>query len=625
MNVEPKFESVGSFFNPNIYYEVPRYQRSYAWEQFEIDDFLNDLKRCFLAELYGDPKEHFFGAIVTIEHKIRGSRIITYELIDGQQRMATFVLLGAILIEEFDKVLKILNRESPPPPETSWEISAIESLKNGLKERFVSFETVDATSKKNHPVISLSKVDRDFFHNLVNGQKPHVDPAIKSHQRLENAFQCIGEMVDELKAHGLNNTQADYYDQLIGRLQLFDKVLQGALMIVNMIAYDKPDAFKLFQVINNRGKSISQGDMLRTHTLEILEDFNEHQQRVEQLWNQILIDNADDTYQYLKWIFSAKTGQQPRTNTLFEDYLDLYFPESRLFDPGDGQRASLVLTEADNIRDQVDALREEFMVSRNLKKGHWPFDNTHQLITEREQYRVFALIKELKYEDCIPLLIAATKLPQQHFSEIVQMLERFWFRFWVVCKNYPPLAIPVFYEEAKKISDNPGQYRITSLRTRLNELLNQEADDRKFKQMLAHMEYNDESGVSNKPLKYFLASIEDYSAWYDGGARRHPVCMENSLTKLNELTIEHVYARNIAAENRVTELESRKHNLGNLTLLPRRPDDEGNKPFEDKKTVYRTSSITLNQKIAEKPRWTSRVVTIRKNELIDMACAIFLA
>lgn len=72
MQVNPQYNAVGTFFSDKAVFIVPVYQRSYAWEKEEIDDFLKDLEKVFYARKAGKPKIHFLGSIITVEYPLQG-------------------------------------------------------------------------------------------------------------------------------------------------------------------------------------------------------------------------------------------------------------------------------------------------------------------------------------------------------------------------------------------------------------------------------------------------------------------------------------------------------------------------------------------------------------------------
>ena len=69
-------------------YEVPIYQRNYAWEKDEISALIQDVYDAYAAK----KQTYFIGTLVSF-HK--GDQI--YEVIDGQQRLTTLYLLLSFL------------------------------------------------------------------------------------------------------------------------------------------------------------------------------------------------------------------------------------------------------------------------------------------------------------------------------------------------------------------------------------------------------------------------------------------------------------------------------------------------------------------------------------------------
>ena len=99
MRVEPEYAAVGTLFTNNPMFRVPKYQRSYAWETFEVEDYVKDLSICYDKRTSSTPINHSFGGLVSVEKSVIGVvRQHEYELVDGQPRMSTIVLTVGALI-----------------------------------------------------------------------------------------------------------------------------------------------------------------------------------------------------------------------------------------------------------------------------------------------------------------------------------------------------------------------------------------------------------------------------------------------------------------------------------------------------------------------------------------------
>jgi uncharacterized protein with ParB-like and HNH nuclease domain len=100
MNIEPAYTSIGSLFAYKPMFFIPKYQRAYAWDAESVSDFIKDLKKCFEKRRSNIPVNHFFGGILSVKHSVLGTvNQHKYEIIDGQQRIATFTLLVSCLVK----------------------------------------------------------------------------------------------------------------------------------------------------------------------------------------------------------------------------------------------------------------------------------------------------------------------------------------------------------------------------------------------------------------------------------------------------------------------------------------------------------------------------------------------
>src|ERR687894_717120 len=118
MDLNPAYTCVGSLFENKPMFFIPKYQRAYAWETESIKDFIKDLKNCFLKRKGQAPISHFWGGILSVEYPVLGVvRQHKYEIIDGQQRAATFTILMTCIVKMYKELLD----EATSPGETTNE------------------------------------------------------------------------------------------------------------------------------------------------------------------------------------------------------------------------------------------------------------------------------------------------------------------------------------------------------------------------------------------------------------------------------------------------------------------------------------------------------------------------
>ena len=86
-------------------FSIPSLQRPYAWEENNVQDFIDDtvVLLGFLQEHRGkEIGEHLFGTVVTI-----GQHGLEQQIVDGQQRMTTVTLALALLMAQL--LFKVFN------------------------------------------------------------------------------------------------------------------------------------------------------------------------------------------------------------------------------------------------------------------------------------------------------------------------------------------------------------------------------------------------------------------------------------------------------------------------------------------------------------------------------------
>ena len=86
------------FFGEMNVYEIPIYQRNYAWEKKEIDALVRDVHDAFIKDNNENKTIYYIGTLVSYN---KGDQV--YEIIDGQQRLTTIRLILDALNSQDEK------------------------------------------------------------------------------------------------------------------------------------------------------------------------------------------------------------------------------------------------------------------------------------------------------------------------------------------------------------------------------------------------------------------------------------------------------------------------------------------------------------------------------------------
>lgn len=603
MDITPSHVSVGSLFHESLIFYVPKYQRGYAWGDAEISDFLKDIEEAYDARLNDNPKTHFFGGIVSVRKAIPGAaHEEKCELVDGQQRIATFVILMAKVTKVYQNLL-----DTEEIPDDTEEI--IEKRIEDLNKSYFQID-IDINRKvEKFYKLKLSKADKNEFHNLLYDRGITVER--DSHKKLKQAFNSIENWVDNL---------IEGCDDLSEKLDVLERtkqIIDEDLSIIHIVTTSKKDAIKLFQVLNNRGISLTEGDLLRARTLELLEsdEFIEQQDSIEKAWDEILKDAPSDTEDYLRWIYASYEGTRAGKSTLFDDFLEAFYPEDNL--------DQIEKENADQIVETTLELQKEFEKCRKISKGNWPYEELDNPITDWDIDRLNTLTNELNHTNCIPVLLAACKLSQADFSNIIQLTERMFFRYKLVCNEHITSLNNLYNSQAEIIRNDIEGYEVDSYKQALSELQDRKVQNDKFNNQLEELLYQTSSG--NKKVKYCLMTLNYYLDWCENGAEGEPECYdETTVFNFSNTTVEHIYPRNAEEDDKDEDLEKVKHKLGNLTVLaPRDNKAAENATFNDKQEVFRQSNIALSRMLTDYDEWGVEDFQNRNEDIKGMCLLVF--
>ena len=75
-------------------FNIPKYQRAYAWQEKQLADFVDDIENQRLDKAY------FFGTIL-FQEKGKSENDFEYiDIVDGQQRITTLIIFMKLLLDQ---------------------------------------------------------------------------------------------------------------------------------------------------------------------------------------------------------------------------------------------------------------------------------------------------------------------------------------------------------------------------------------------------------------------------------------------------------------------------------------------------------------------------------------------
>lgn len=199
-------QSLEQFF-ASKFFNIPKYQRSYAWEKQNVRELFEDIK-----EALDTNANHYIGTVVLA----KTDESAVFNIVDGQQRMTTILMFISVLIRRLE------DKED----------------QDFYRRYYIKQKTV----------FKLTPLERDkaFYFQLLEG-KAVSEPESKSqrfmleaNEEMENLANCsIKDPLTFLKAI-------------------------ASLSILEFVEENESDAIRIFQTVNDRGRDLSKMDKIKS-------------------------------------------------------------------------------------------------------------------------------------------------------------------------------------------------------------------------------------------------------------------------------------------------------------------------------------------------------------------------
>ena len=561
IKIEGAGYQIKKVFSDDFVFNIPNYQRPYAWTTEQTEQLLIDL-----IDALGDESTdinnippYFLGNIVLIKPLDKSES----EVIDGQQRLTTLTILFAVLKEllKSDELTKYIRQ-----PE----------------------DIFGGTSARSRLI--LRERDRDFFEEYIqnsNGikklQKIHSDSLADSQRNIvENTRLLLERIIKELPEESQ-------------KLRLTQFLLQRCyLVIVHTPDFDS--AYKIFSVLNDRGLNLSITDILKADIIGKLSQSQEEKytRKWEDLEQLLGRKNFTELFSYIRMIYAQ--------NRLESSVLKSF--RSHVLEREENKNPCYLIDEViqplakalDNIKNctfaSIESASEINQLFRWLQRiGYSDWIAPAILYLKKYRHEPEQLLKFFTY---LERLAAGLMILKVH---ITKRIKRYADIIKVIESNGnlyafdSPLQLSI--EEQQKISD----LRKQALRDRLDGDI-----------------YNTYK-ARNARLYILLrlnSAISDGDPSYDSYKK---ITIEHILPQNPKPDSQ--WLNWFSTEEKETYL----HRLSNLVLLSRQKNSSAsNYDFQQKKEKYFNSPVStfaLTVQVLKEPEWTPKIVEARQRYLLE--------
>lgn len=573
-------------------FEIPSYQRGYAWQIRQLKDFWNDLEH---VSKLGD-KFHYMHSL-TLRESENEFESSAFEIIDGQQRLATSLIL-------LDLLAKITQNKDP-----KYSLINLEPILSykyyGLSE---AFRAIMEEEK------DLERFQTSFYaKNLID------------------AYAFFKEKISDTPIEALE--------------KMFDALIKKMLFSVVELNDNRIDPFSSFETINNRGKDLSTLELLKNRLHFVAHKICDGK-KLEKLQNEI-----NDTYTRI--YYDLRHFKDDHLEDFLKHFVAYYYGEK-----GDFKKRLLEMefnahkryTDNTNFNDEDEYERIDdllFYLSYSSNVWHFLhtldekaialiFDDNRKLEIEitpkmRNLLEKMRRLNALSYNAFLPLLLSLFTIQlavrsgsERHYTTkelegLLEYLERFGFLVYGVAgkdtakKEWIRLAFKAiqacrFWGDKITIEDLPT---------------------------LEKSFFNRQGNSGLELLEENIHSKKNTEKWYQWGKALNYLLYEYELYHNPETTlnfdssiesIEHILPQKpdqgySAKEKSWAKNPHIVHALGNLLLIPKNANSSlSNKPFDEKRKQYLKGSYS-EKEVAKNASFGVAQIKERSEKLLDFLIA----
>ncbi|MGL2881461.1 DUF262 domain-containing protein [Helicobacter pylori] len=567
-------------------FEIPSYQRGYAWQIRQLKDFWNDLEH--VSKL--GSQFHYMHSLTLreLENEFENS---AFEIIDGQQRLATSLILLGLLAK---------TTQNKDPKYSLINLEPILSYKYyGLSEAFRA--------------ITEEEKDLEAFKTSFYAKN------------LIDAYAFFKEKIS---------------DTPVGTLEkMFDALIKKMLFSVVELKDNRIDPFSSFETINNRGKDLSTLELFKNRLHFVAHKICDGE-KLEKLQNEI-----NDTYTRI--YYDLRHFKDDHLEGFLKHFVAYYYGEK-----GDFKKRLLEMefnahkryTDNTNFNDEYEKIDDLlFYLSYSSKVWHFLhtldeksialiFDDNRKLEMEitpkmRNLLDKMRRLNALSDNAFLPLLLSLLTIQlvgrstneqpytTQELEGLLEHLERFGFLIYGVAgKN---TAKNEWIELAFKAIQ---AYRFWGDKITIEDL---PALEKNF--------FNRQGNSALELLEESIHSKKNTEKWYQWGKALNYLLYEYELHHNPETTlnfdgsiesIEHILPQKpdqgySAKEKNWAKNPNIVHALGNLLLMAKNANSSlSNKPFDEKRKQYLKGSYS-EKEVAKNASFGVEQIKERSEKLLD--------
>jgi len=568
-------------------FQIPDYQRGYAWEEKQWKDFVQDIDALIDDKIIS----HYTGTIVIYQPSKKPTenygtkRLEIVDVVDGQQRLTTCSLYLSIIIKELVKISQEdFNAEIPI------------YLYSGSKSK-----------------LRLNNDTADFYLDLISKGVSNIEANSVHQKRIYDAYCFLKKHIEEQLTKRVDKGE-DYLRDL------FDAIIRKLNFSFYPIEVES-EIGMTFELMNSRGKNLSSMELLKNYLMywvyrNILdnsekEDFTS---KINKTWKEVYVNIAKcngSESQCLRIAWTLFVNYTPKNWNGYSGFKSDEVIPLRNFNSKSKEDVKEFLLKF------VDGLA---LISKHYSAIIKPNNNSFE---ENELNLLTKIRNAGNIANYLPLMVASrikketNEVTKDDYFDLLKSLEIFSYRVFLWEGKRSNAGLSKFYRWADDVFSS--KHSLKSVTDWIYGTINWYSPENGFRKSLTE----DFFGWYHyrRLLKYTLF---EYELFLLKGKNKPKLNWED----LTDSTIEHILPQNPDSNSnwliKWTDEERKKylHDISNL-VLTKDNSRYSNFEFDRKKGIagsgfsYSNSDIRQERKIAEYDDWTPDTCKKRREELTN--------
>lgn len=270
------------------HYKVGYFQREYKWERNNLEDLIIDLERSFNSNWseshtqkdVANYDKYYMGPIVLFQEDAE------FSIVDGQQRLTSFILLMIYLNHKCKDILGVTNK-----------------YKGYIYSDYFGTESYNINIDERNQILDVLYNNRELNDSIIDNESA------------KNILYRYNDIVELFPANLLEKNV----------LLLFTNWLTEKLVFIEILTQTSESAYTIFETMNDRGLNLSQTELLKSFLLSNVK-VEEKIKELDELWKKKIrllngIDNDQDFFKAwlrAKYAITIRTTEKGAANEDFE-------------------------------------------------------------------------------------------------------------------------------------------------------------------------------------------------------------------------------------------------------------------------------------------------------------------